>query len=467
MSEACLDLDHALAANEHKMRADGARPNCIAAFQSALRRLSVPGAGQIPESAIEPVDALPHVADRPGQGDPALLSRLVVMKLNGGLGTEMGLSSVKSLLRVKGELTFLDFIARQVLWLRERHRGPAPVFVLMNSFRTRQDTLAYLARYPGLSHPGLPLDFLQGKVPRIDPPTFLPVSYPSDPSLEWCPPGHGDFYPALADSGVLDELLDLGIEFAFVSNADNLAATVDLSLLKHFADSGLAFLMEVAERTEADRKGGHLARRRSDGRLVLRERAQCPGADEPHFTGPRHRFFNTNNLWIRLSEVRRILAALHLPIIRNLKTVNPQDPTSAPVLQVESAIGAAIECFDAAGAIVVPRSRFSPVKNTADLLALRSDAYEVTDDCRLALADSRRGRPPALRLDPACFKQLKALETCFPEGAPSLVACAELEVEGPWRFERGVVCRGHVRFINRTSDPKTVPAGCYCDRSLT
>ena len=457
----------ALAASEGKMRSAGATAHCIEAFINAMQGLRKTGAGFIPESTIAPVSELPRLEQLPVADDARLLERLAIIKLNGGLGTKMGLDFAKSLIRVKGHHNFLDFIARQVLWLRERYHSKGPAFLLMDSFRTQQATLDYLARYPELCMAGFPLDFLQSKVPKLDLQTLQPVSCPADPALEWCPPGHGDIYPSLADSGLLDKLLAQGIEFAFVSNSDNLAATVDLPLLSYFAGSGLAFLMEVAERTEMDRKGGHLARRVSDGRLVLREVAQCPAEDMSHFESERHHFFNTNNLWINLPELRRNLYHLDLPIIKNAKPVNPQDPSSQRVLQLETAMGAAIQCFDRSGAIVVPRNRFSPVKDTADLLALRSDAYEVTDDVRLELAGGRAGQPPVVRLDSSHYSQLADFEKWFAEGAPSLIACEEISIEGPWKFLANVVCEGRVQFVNRNADPRTVSAGRFRNQSVT
>src|SRR4029078_8760131 len=135
----------------------------------------------------------------------------------------------------------------------------------------------------------------------------------------WCPPGHGDIYPSLIGTGLLERMLNAGIRYLFVSNSDNLCATVDPAVLTYFARSGLSFLMEVAERTAADRKGGHLARRKSDGRLLLRESAQCPKEDESEFQDiTRHRYFNTNNLWLRLdhlrSELERNAGVIPLPL---------------------------------------------------------------------------------------------------------------------------------------------------------
>ena len=458
-------VDHAI---ETKMRAAGIAAPTITAFLNAVHKVMAGETGLLPESDIEPVPALPRldeIADASGDAGP-LLKQLAVIKLNGGLGTGMGLDRAKSLLPVKGGDTFLDFTARQIFHLRGARPTPEPAFYLMDSFSTQQDTLDYLAKYPGLGDAEGQLDFLQNMVPKIDPQTFEPVAWPAQPDLEWCPPGHGDLYPSLLGCGLLDKLLQRGVKYLFVSNSDNLGATVDLKLLRYFADAGLFFLMEVAERTAADRKGGHLTRRRRDGRLVLRESAQCPKEDEAQFQDTaRHRFFNTNNLWVRLDrlkiELDRNGGAIPLPLIQNLKTVDPRRADSPKVLQLESAMGAAIECFAQSGAIVVSRARFSPVKTTSDLLALRSDAYRLTDDFRLVLAEARRGQPPVVDLDAAHYKLLPDFEECFADGVPSLLECDTLKVTGRVKFARGVVCQGQVEFASASAEAKRVPSGIY------
>ena len=362
-----------------KMREADLPAAACASFERAWHQAVSGDAGLIPEATIEPAEGIPAMDEVAATAaDPALFDKLCVIKLNGGLGTSMGLDKAKSLIPVKDGLTFLDFIARQILWLRQRHVTRGPRFLLMDSFSRSADTLGHLSRYPDLSH-GAPLDFLQNKVPKLRAADLHPVEWPRDPELEWCPPGHGDLYPSLLGSGWLDRLAADGIEYLFVSNSDNLGATADAGLLAYFAQSGLSFLMEVAERTPSDRKGGHLARRKSDGRLVLREVAQCPEADTGSFQDiARHRYFNTNTLWLRVADLRAALAehggALPLPLIKNTKTVDPRDAASAKVLQLETAMGAAIECFPESGAVLVPRTRFAPVKTTSDLLSLRSDA---------------------------------------------------------------------------------------------
>src|SRR5205085_6939110 len=88
--------------------------------------------------------------------DPADVDRAVVVKLNGGLGTSMGMTAAKALLEVKDGLSFLDVIARQVLHLREATGARLPL-VLMNSFYTRADSLRALERYDDLPA-DVPLD---------------------------------------------------------------------------------------------------------------------------------------------------------------------------------------------------------------------------------------------------------------------------------------------------------------------
>src|SRR3954454_18348229 len=235
-----------------KMRADGAPDLAIRTFAHYYEKLAAGDQGTIAESDIEPVGDLPDLADLP-EGDPAHLDQAVVTKLNGGLGTSMGMTQAKSLLEVKDGCSFLDIIARQVLALRERFGVRLPL-VLMNSFYTRDDSLAALERYPDLAS-DLPLDFVQGKFPKLLADSLEPASWPANPELEWAPPGHGDLYTSIVTSGMLDTLIEHGYEYAFVSNSDNLGAVLDERILGWFARERLPFAMEVADRTEADRKG--------------------------------------------------------------------------------------------------------------------------------------------------------------------------------------------------------------------
>jgi len=413
-------MDEVWPAYQTKMEKEGCNEAGIAAFKYTLGVLVSGASVMIPESSLDPVASLPRLEELTTEADPSLLSKTVILKLNGGLGTGMGLEKAKSLLPVTGDNTFLDLIAKQVAWMKEEFKSDV-AFMLMNSFATSADTLEAFSKYPDLGT-GADLEFVQNKAPKVTAADLSPATWAADPSHEWCPPGHGDLYPAMKGSGTLDKLLEKGFKYMFVSNSDNLGATMDLKILTHFAASGAPFMMEVADRTEADKKGGHLARSKE-----LFDKAG---------------------------------GAIPLPVIKNSKTVDPRDKASTKVLQLETAMGAAIECFPGATALVIPRTRFAPVKTTNDLFALRSDAYTLTSDCRIVLSESRKGVPPNIKLD-GIYKFTDAMEKLIPEGPPSLIECEKLTVEGPMTFASGVVIKGTVTIKNSSDSPKPVAAGVY------
>jgi UTP--glucose-1-phosphate uridylyltransferase len=440
MSSAGLDRARA------KMSEAGVDPVAIDTFAHYYRLLEHGETGLIPESSIDPLD-MESLADVEIDDDTAAaaLRTTAVVKLNGGLGTSMGMDRAKSLLCVRKGWSFLDVIARQVLHLRRQYDVPLPL-LFMNSFRTSEDTLAALARYADLPVEGLPLEFLQNREPKLLVDGLSPVSWPKNPDLEWCPPGHGDLYTALRGTGLLATLMEQGYERVFVSNSDNLGATPDPRVAGWFARSGAPFAIEAVRRTASDRKGGHFARRKADGRIVLRETAQTSKADQAALADlDRHRFCSTNNLWFDLRAMTDAIEARHgilgLPLIRNVKHVDPADPSTPEVVQVETAMGAAIEVFEGATTIEVGRDRFVPVKTTNDLLVLRSDVYEVGSDFVLSPAADAL---PYVDLDTDYYRLVPEFERRFPEGAPSLREATSLRVQGDWTFGREVTVKGDV-----------------------
>ncbi len=434
---------------EEKMQSVGLSSAAIEAFRHSVGVLESQQSMLIPEGDITPAEGVADwdalVAATP-EADAALLAQAVLVKLNGGLGTGMGLQKAKSLLEIKPGLTFLDLIVRQVQSLRARAGYPVNL-LLMNSFSTSADTLAHLGRYAAEGFADADkVEMIQNRVPKLDCDTLAPVSFPQNPELEWCPPGHGDIYAALVGSGWLDKLLAAGVKYAFVSNSDNLGAQMDTRFLRWFAESGSPFVMEVTRRTEADKKGGHLATRAADGQPLLREVAQCPEEDLPSFQDiEKHRYFNTNNLWIRLDALRDFLrdhgGVVPLPVIRNVKTVDPRDASTAKVYQLETAMGAAIQCFPGARAVCVPRSRFFPVKTCSDLLLLRSDAVEIDEAGGMSLAPECGGVAPVVSLDSKLYKLVDSLDAL---GVPSLKHVTKLTVKGEHHFAPGEALCGEV-----------------------
>lgn len=431
-------------------------------IEAALRRRGMPpafrrgflravgsasgGPCHLRESAIESVQGLPSFS---GRGEPASVSersRTVAVTLNGGLGTTMGMRAPKALLYATEGMTFLDIALKQA-----EAAGVRPL--LMNSFATDGAVRQALGDRDVRT-------FLQHEAPKLRRSDFCPVEVPARRDLEWCPPGHGDLYTALGASGVLADLLDEGFRYAFVSNVDNVGGCPDPGMLGHFIRSGAPFLMEVVRRTEEDWKGGHLARRRSDGRLVLRETAQCAPEDRDAFRDhERYRYFNANNLWLRLEALREALdreqGFLPLPTIVNPKTADPRDPGSTPVFHLEQAAGTALEVFEGAQAVEVSRRRFAPVKTTENLLVLRSDIYAIDEN---GLVEPAR-EPPPVALDKDRYGFISDLEARFPHGPPSLLACDRLQVRGDVRFGKRIACEGEVTVLGRPDRPARIPDG--------
>ncbi|MGD9958125.1 UTP--glucose-1-phosphate uridylyltransferase [Nocardioides sp.] len=448
-----------------KMAAAGVDETAIEVFAHYYRLLEHGETGLIPESSIDPID-MESLADVEVADEVAAeaIGTTVVIKLNGGLGTSMGMDRAKSLLCVRRGLSFLDIIARQVLHVREKYGVTLPL-LFMDSFRTSADTMAALARYDTLPVDGLPLEFLQSKEPKLLEKDLSPVLHVKNPDLEWCPPGHGDLYPSLRSTGVLDQLIAAGYTQAFVSNSDNLGAVPDPRVAGWFAQSGAPFAIEAVRRTASDRKGGHFARRKNDGRIVLRETAQTPPKDLAALADlERHRYCSTNNLWFDLRAMKEALDArdgvLGLPMIRNVKNVDPGDPSTPKVIQIETAMGAAIEVFAESRLIEVGRDRFVPVKTTNDLLVLRSDVYDLGQDF---VMDQASDALPYVDLDTSHYKLVGDFDKRFPEGAPSLRKATSLKVNGDWTFGAGVKVLGEVELDKGPTAQRIAPGTVLSD----
>ena len=457
--------DQGLSKTAEKMRAAGAHEEAIRSFEDAYTRLRSGGESLLATADLEPVGDVPAFEDLPEADAEQALAQTALIKLNGGLATSMGLQEPKSLIEVHDGHTFLDVIVGQAKALRARFGVQLPL-ILMDSDATREATLAALSSMGGIDNGGLEADFLQSMIPKLDADTLAPAQWPDAPVLEWCPPGHGDVYGALRRSGMLQALRERGIRYVMISNADNLGAQLDPRIVAHMAAHEIPFLMEVVQGTEADRKGGHVARRRADGQLVLRETAQTPAADQESFRDFRRwRYYNTNTLWVDLDVLAQRLedrgGILPLPLIVNRKTVDPRDGDSPAVIQLESAMGAAIESFEGASLLLVPRTRFAPVKTTDDLLVLRSDVYTISDEMVVAPLPERASNLPYVELDKAYYKLIDDFERRFPAGPPSLRLAERLVVSGDVTFGADVIVLGAVSVS--VDQPTTLDAGTTLD----
>lgn len=447
-----------------KMEKERIPPVIIDTFSYYYKKILSGETGLVFDKDIKPVDSneikdFRHLKDFAPAGRN-VLKNAVMITLNGGLGTSMGLTRAKSLLTVKNGKTFLEIILKQA-----EHYGVK--LALMNSFSTHQDTISAISK---LNPADFPLVFMQHKFPKILRDGFGPASWPENEQLEWNPPGHGEIYMTLYTSGTLQDLLYNEISYAFISNSDNLGAAMDESLLGYFSENNFPFMMEVAERTPADLKGGHLARYKN-GRLILREAAQCPNDELNAFRDiGRYGFFNTNNIWINLHFLKELIEKhkiIHLPMIRNPKPLDPRNEESPAVYQIETAMGAAISLFEGAVATKVPRSRFFPVKKCNDLLAVRSDCFLLSEENDLILNPERKSDTIKINLDPKYYGKIDLFDERFSKGVPSLVDCESFTIEGDVRFEKNVEIKGNVTIKNSRMSQAVIKEGMVVAGSVT
>ncbi len=429
--------------------------------------------GFIPEGEIDPIndDTLPSHSElqsyaTAGENE---LKHTTIIKLNGGLGTSMGLNGPKCMLPIKNNLSFFDITALQIMELNKKIESKIP-FILMNSFNTNEKSLELLKQYPDITTT-IPSTFIQNKFPKVLRDTLEPAQWPENPSHEWNPPGHGDIYISLVLSGILDKLLDNEIYYAFISNIDNLGATLDTSLLGYFSANNYPFMMEVAKRTEMDKKGGHLARHKNSGRLLLRESAQAPEQDMPMFQDVnKYRFFNTNSIWINLKKLKEIFDTadtdFRLPLIVNQKHLVPKNKVTPKVYQLETAMGAAISLFQDSQAVVITKDRFRPVKKFDDILILWSDCFLLSDKNELLSNPERKLPPINVVLDSNFYGKQDQIKERFPFGVPSLINCESLSLKGDIAFGKDITITGAVTLTNTTDKQIVIPDGTNIEKSI-
>lgn len=457
-----------------KMQAEGCSQLVIDTFLRYYSQMTSGNTGFIYETDLMPVKkgSLPEYNDLSSyssDGENAL-KHAVIIKLNGGLGTSMGLDGPKCMLPAKESLSFFDIAANQIRELNKNSGIQIP-FILMNSFRTDEETQKLIKQYPDLLT-DIPNTFIQNKYPKILQDSLRPATWQDDPVHEWNPSGHGDIYTSLVSSGILQELLNSGIRYAFISNIDNLGATLDTCLLGYFASNTLPFMMEAVPRTEIDKKGGHIARLVNKNQLILRELAQTTENEVPSFQDvEKYCYFNSNNLWINLEHLHDVMhqtgTRFNLPFIINKKHLIPKNKNTPAVFQLETAMGSAISLFPGSQAVAIPDNRFIPVKKCDDLLVLWSDYYLLNRDYSL-IRDSQRVLPPIkITLDKNYYGTYDKMKERFPSDIPSLLHCKSLCIEGDVCFGAHSTINGEVTISNKSEKQVCIPDGSIIDSNVT
>lgn len=385
------------------------------------------------------------------------LNKLAVLKLNGGLGTSMGCVGPKSVIEVREGMSFLDLSVRQVEYLNRTYNVNVP-FILMNSFNTDKDTQNIIKKYEG--HNIDILTFNQSRYPRIFKDSLLPVPHSYDsPISDWYPPGHGDVFESLYNSGILDKLLERGVEILFLSNVDNLGAVVDLRILQHMIESNAEYIMELTDKTKADVKGGTIID--YEGSVRLLEIAQVPKEHTQEFKSiKKFKYFNTNNIWLNLKAVKRLVAngEIEMEIIPNSKSIpaDKKGESDISIIQLETAVGAAIRHFKGAHGVNVPRRRFLPVKTCSDLMLVKSDLYSLKHG-QLMMDPNRFGPAPLIKLG-TDFKKVSDFQRRIPS-IPKIIELDHLTITGAVNLGRGVTMKGTVIIVASEGSTIDVPPG--------
>ncbi|KAF5321716.1 hypothetical protein D9619_001934 [Psilocybe cf. subviscida] len=380
------------------------------------------------------------------------LSKLAILKVNGGM------NGAKSALEVQSNLSFLDLIIQQVDYLNTTERAKVPL-LLMTSFNTEADTLRVIKTYA--NRPVAITTFNQSRYPRLLKDSMLPFAKNvRDEKAVWYPPGHGDLYNSLNRSGVLDRLLAEGKEYLFVSNSDNLGAIVDKRILQYMIEQKSEFIMEVTSKIKGDIQGGTLID--YDGSLRLLEASQVPSNNVDDFNARKFKFFNTNNLWINLKALKRVLGQgeMSLDIMPRSRTLED----GRTVLQLETAAGSAIQHFQNALGVHVPRSRFLPVKTTSDLLLVKSDLYNLEHGRLVMNKDIMFGIPPVIKLGDH-FRKIHHFQRRFKQ-IPNILELDHLTIAGDVYFGRNVVLRGTVIITATEGQCISIPDGCILENRL-
>jgi len=435
-------------------------PSIIKFYSSFLRnRKRVIDWSKIRPPPQDMVVQYSDLAHCPLDAQRKLGEKLVVIKLNGGLGTTMGCTGPKSVIEVRNDLTFLDLTVQQIKHLNTTLGADVPL-ILMNSFNTHKDTQKIIQKY--LSANVRVETFNQSRFPRILKDSLMPVPeklHGND--ADWYPPGHGDVFHAILSSGFLHKLLAEGREYAFISNVDNLGATVDFNILHFMEKLGVEYIMEVTDKTRSDVKGGTLIE--YEGKAKLLEIAQVPSAHVEEFKSiKKFKIFNTNNLWINLRSMERVLKENLLDDIDII--INPKVSDGKSILQLEIAAGAAIQYFNNAKGVNVPRSRFLPVKSTSDLFVIQSNMYSLENGELFVNPHRVFPTVPLVKLGDN-YKKVSDYVARL-KGIPDVLELDQLTVSGDVTFGAGVQLKGTVIIVANHGSRIDIPDGSVLENKV-
>jgi len=391
-----------------------------------------------------------------------LLDKLVVVQLNGGLGYFIGCKGPKcgiQILKKSGGITILDCKVMQIIKLNKEYGCNIPL-VLMNSPRTDSETEVLIQKYNKLE-----IDihtFVQNVHPFMYKDTLSPLPK-SQSSLEgWYPPGSGEVFSAMYRQGLLEKFKNEGKELLFISNMENLGSSVDLKLLHYIANPkvNLDFLLETTNRISTDQAGG-FAIKYKDRHVHILEISQIPSQVMSKFSLSNFKYWNTNNIWTRIGVVIDMMKQqqIDLDFIVKYKVINGKN-----IAQLETPVAMSIQSFPKAASILVPRSRYRPVKSTSDLLQVQSELFELQHGLLVASTKRSYSSDPLVKLGDE-FKSMAEYERRF-KTIPNILELDHLTVSGDVYFGANVTLKGTVIIVANSGSRIDIPDGVVLDNKI-
>ncbi|KAJ0106630.1 hypothetical protein Patl1_19459 [Pistacia atlantica] len=409
------------------------------------------------EVLVVPYDSLAPISEDTVEAK-MFLDKLVVVKFNGVLGTNMGFGGPKSAIEVHDKLTFMDLMVNQIESLNSKFGCNVPL-VLMDTTETNNDTQKVVEKYSASK-----IDIHSFSQKPLEGQTGKDKQHPSD---------HGAVFLSLMKSGTLDVLLSQGKEYALVVHADNAAAVVDPKILNHLIQNKIEYCMEVTPTTSIDLRNSMINLRQ--GKYQLVNITQNPAKHHCFLLNTpadvlfccsfmikksdgKFKFIDTRNLWVDLKAVKRLVDtdALKMESLSASKEEN-----GYKINLQDTAAGSAIRFFDHTMSINVPPSRFLPLNSTSDLLLLQSDLYSSIDG--ILVRNNARNNPsnPSIELGPE-FEKVSDFLSRF-KSIPSIIKLDSLKVAGDVWFGAGITLKGRVNIAAKPGMKLEIPDGAVLE----
>jgi len=308
-----------------------------------------------------PARATPEHAELVARGEQAIRDKQVgVIVLAGGMATRFG-GVVKATVPVVEGRSFLELKHADVRHASDRLGAAIPTYV-MTSFATH-DRIVLQVRDEKLERDNSKIVcFPQMVSLRLTPNGEL---FREDGAVSPYATGHGDLTFALRKSGVLGRFRRAGGKLLFMSNVDNLGATLDPAIIGAHLARGAKITAEVVRKDPGD-KGGAPAR--VDGVPQIVETFRFP----PAFDQSSIPLFNTNTFVFDAEAIDR---DFDLTFFRVEKKVG-----DAKVIQFERLVGQTT-AFLPSHFLEVPRGgndgRFQPVKDPEEMKQRLPEITEI------------------------------------------------------------------------------------------